>query len=123
MIVIACGGRDYADSRAVISALDALHAKKGIQTLLEGGADGADKLARAWAHSAGIDCITVHANWKKHGKAAGPRRNGRMLDLARVIAVAMDTEVGVVAFPGGAGTADMKNQALLAGVLAWEPIK
>lgn len=123
MIVIVCGGRDYADSTSVIAALDALHAKRGIDTLLEGGADGADKLARVWAVSVGVDLITVHANWKKHGKAAGPLRNSRMLALAMDLAASKSMDAGVVAFPGGPGTANMCSQAGIAGLTVWEPVK
>jgi hypothetical protein len=48
------------------------------------------------------------AQWKKHGRAAGPIRNQRMLDKGKPDLV--------VAFPGGRGTADMIRRAERAGV-------
>jgi hypothetical protein len=55
----------------------------------------------------------VPAEWKKHGKRAGPLRNMRMLEEWK--------PDGVAAFPGGSGTADMIAQARNAGVKVWEP--
>jgi acyl-CoA synthetase (NDP forming) len=48
------------------------------------------------------------ANWKKHGKSAGPIRNQLMLDVGKPDLV--------IAFPGGSGTADMIRRARKAGV-------
>jgi len=52
------------------------------------------------------------ANWRTHGKAAGPIRNQQMLDEGRPHLV--------VAFPGGTGTADMVRRAKAAGVPVME---
>lgn len=49
------------------------------------------------------------ADWKKHGKAAGPIRNGIMLRDGKPDMV--------VAFPGGRGTANMVDQARLADLI------
>lgn len=121
MIVIVCGGRDFADASFVVTALDALHRKTPITVLLNGGAEGADRHALVWAASAGVDRITYHANWKKYGTAAGPRRNADMLKAAISIGAQLGETVGVVAFPGGPGTADMKRQSQNANVKVWEP--
>lgn len=48
----------------------------------EGGANGADTMARAWAirrEKQGVSYSTYHADWDTHGDGAGPIRNGRML--------------------------------------------
>lgn len=105
--VLVCGGRDYADSIHVCDVLGALHAEYPISLLIEGGAQGADALARAWAESLKVDHVTERADWTQGGQA-GPIRNQRMLDLWRPDLV--------VAFPGGRGTADMKTKARRAGV-------
>jgi predicted Rossmann-fold nucleotide-binding protein len=115
MILIVCGGRDYNNLAAVEHALYVVHAKKGITLLVEGGARGADQLARAWAIKNGVPHKTEEADWRTHGRAAGPIRNGLML--------AKYKPDGVVAFPGGSGTADMMAQARAAGVKVWEPCK
>ena len=115
MRILVCGGRDYANISAVRHALGSLHAKRGITLIIEGGAMGADRIAREWAIASGIQHQTFSADWKAHGKAAGPLRNDRM--------IAEGMPVGVVAFPGGRGTADMANKARAAGVKVWQPIK
>lgn len=56
MRVIICGGRDYRDRRAVFSALDRLHGKRGIDFLIHGAAAGADYLGRQWAQDRGVPC-------------------------------------------------------------------
>ncbi|WP_068458962.1 DUF2493 domain-containing protein [Hyphomicrobium sulfonivorans] len=107
MRVLVCGGRDFSDAAAVSRELDAL-ALSGPLTLIEGGAFGADRLARLWALRKGLEVVTFPANWKLHGKAAGPLRNQEMLDAGRPDLV--------VAFVGGRGTADMVRRARAAGV-------
>lgn len=113
MKLLVCGGRDYRDVDAVYAALDRAHAKRPIMLVIHGGATGADTLAGAWARLNEVPCLAVPAEWKKHGKRAGPLRNMRMLEEWK--------PDGVAAFPGGSGTADMIAQARNAGVKVWEP--
>lgn len=104
--ILVCGGRGYADHARVHEVLY-LHAA-GASAILQGGAPGADRLARDWAEANGILSWTIPAEWRKHGKAAGPIRNQRMLDAGEPALV--------IAFPGGRGTADMVRRARAAGV-------
>jgi predicted Rossmann-fold nucleotide-binding protein len=113
MRFLVCGGRDFDDAQAVNRALDALHVKRGITCIVEGGAPGADTHARIWAQANGVDVRTFYADWGTHGRRAGPLRNARMLEEGR--------PDGVVAFPGGRGTADMIRQAMTAGLKVWRP--
>lgn len=110
--VLACGGRDYFDTKAVFRALDAVHAKHTITLLIHGDAPGADRTAEAWAKKRQVPYLGVPAMWDKLKKAAGYERNGRMLLWAPEV---------VIAFPGGKGTANMIEQADRAGVRVWEP--
>lgn len=112
MRVIVCGGRDYDDHVRLFQALNKFHVQKGITLVIEGGATGADENARIWAESAGVTCVTCHANWHKQKKAAGPIRNQDMIDK-----LSPDC---VIAFPGGSGTADMVNRAKAANINVWE---
>jgi len=92
----------------VSNALDAIHAETPITHLIQGGADGVDKFAGGWAaFKPGIVRYVCHAEWDKYGRMAGPIRNCRMLEWKPDL---------VVAFPGGAGTANMVKQAEAAGV-------
>lgn len=111
--LLVCGGRDYADREAVFKALDYIHERRVVTCIIEGGAKGADALAREWAESRKIPHQTFNADWKTHGRAAGPKRNTQMLKEGKPTAV--------VAFPGGPGTMNMIMQAVAAGVPVWEP--
>lgn len=111
MRLLVTGGLDYRNLAAVEHALTAAHAKRPITMLIEGGADGADRLAREWAKKNGIPVETEEADWKRYGPAAGPIRNELMLTRWR--------PDGVVAFPGNKGTRDMIMQAERAGVKVW----
>ena len=106
MRVLVCGGRDYRDRQAVYHVLDELYPKMG--ALMSGGAPGADTLAWEWGWARNFHCERYFADWKQHGRAAGPIRNQRMIDEGKPDLV--------VAFPGGRGTADMIKRAETAGV-------
>lgn len=100
MKVLVCGGRDYKNLHRVYRILGRLAPEE----IVEGGANGADKLSRLWAGHSEVICHTYPARWRAEGKAAGPKRNGRMLVAHPDIRL-------VIAFPGGDGTADMIRQA------------
>ena len=90
--IIVTGGRGYDDFNMVSDILDLFD----IGAIIQGGANGADKLAREYAKLKHLEYTTVIAEWDKHGRAAGPIRNRQMLQ--------MFPEAIVLAFPGGAGT-------------------
>jgi predicted Rossmann-fold nucleotide-binding protein len=100
--ILVCGGRNYRDEERVYDQLDTLQEIGGVSLIIEGGAHGADSLARRWAHDRGIHCVTMLALWDHYGPSAGPKRNAAMLLLQPDL---------VMAFPGGAGTADMVKKA------------
>jgi len=83
-----------------------------ITSVIAGGANGADTMAKHLAHAWNVPFRMFRADWNTHGKAAGPIRNQRMLDEGKPDLV--------VAFPGGRGTADMVRRAKAAGVLVRE---
>lgn len=105
--ILVCGGRSFSDLNKVFEILDLIHSRRNIAVIIEGGAHGADAMARLWAESRGVHLCTVKALWERYGKAAGPKRNAAMLALG---------PTGVVAFAGGRGTADMVKQARAACV-------
>ncbi len=109
--VIVCGGRKFDDRMLMARVLDRVVEQKGEIFVIQGGAQGADKLAGEWAASRGMPCAEVGALWEYSGDAAGPIRNGWMLMLQ---------PDGVVAFPGGNGTANMIMQAREKGVPVME---
>jgi len=107
MKVLVCGGRNYGNITRVSQELDALPRAEGL-IVIEGGATGADRIARFWAHHNGCGILTFKADWERHGLAAGPVRNQQMIEEGKPDLV--------IAFPGGRGTADMVRRARAAGV-------
>jgi hypothetical protein len=106
--VLICGGRDLTDANW-INKLSEYDAQYGPFThIIQGGANGADAMAKRWAELHLIPSTEYRANWRKHGNAAEPIRNQRMLDEAKPDLV--------IALPGGRGTADMMARANAAGV-------
>ncbi len=109
--IVVCGGRDYADVWAVNETLTRIHVERGIAVIIQGGAPGADEIARIWADEHGVIVETFAADWDRYGKAAGPIRSGEMLTKGN--------PDGVVAFPGGRGTANCIKQAEALGLTVW----
>jgi hypothetical protein len=110
MRVLVCGARDYTDASTLWGALDTIRREAHHDTMvvIQGGAHGADQIAREWCRSRHVPYDNYPADWDKHGKSAGPIRNQRMIDQGKPDLV--------VAFPGGRGTADMVRRAQAAGV-------
>ena len=110
--IIVCGGRDFVDWPKLANALETLHYRRPITILVHGGAPGADKMAGQWALQFGLEVEEFPAAWKEQGPSAGPERNQRMVDAGAH---------GVIAFPGGRGTADCCRRAEAAGIKVWRP--
>jgi hypothetical protein len=105
--VLVTGGRDYW-SPDIYHNLACLNDERRFSTVITGGARGVDEMAAHWAERRGITSEVYPADWKAHGRAAGPIRNARMIkegspDL-------------VVAFRGSRGTLDCIRQARQAGI-------
>lgn len=115
MRVLVCGGRDYDDWNTLKEELQFRFAgAHRTLVIIHGSARGADSLASRWVTYANN---TLHwdvkeekypADWKTHGKAAGPIRNQQMLKEGKPDLV--------IAFPGGRGTKDMVAKAKKAGI-------
>lgn len=117
LVIAAGGGRDLAWPHQRIAA--ELLARSGgrlVHLLLHGGARGADAAIARAAHQLGWSALVMPAEWRRHGRAAGPIRNRELLELAVARAEAhtspgVSTSVLVVAFPGGSGTASLVREA------------
>jgi len=119
MKVLVCGGRHYRARGKVFRVLDDLQRRLGglITHVVTGSATGADEHAEAWADERGVQRVLCPANWNKLGRSAGPTRNALMLKLLVKSQddKGLETSDIVLAFPGGAGTADMVQRARVAG--------
>jgi hypothetical protein len=105
MRVLVCGGRDFSDQGFLNSILDLYHAKLSFSFVIEGGARGADSLARTWSIKNKIAYKEFKADWEFFGRAAGSIRNRLMLEEGK--------PDFVIAFPGAKGTENMISQAKL----------
>lgn len=104
MKAIICGGRDFIDHVWAFRRLDKIHARVPITLVIEGGARGADRIARAWATTLSIPVQTFQAEWEKHGNRAGFLRNTKMANERPDVVIHM---------PGGGGTKMMVDIAKL----------
>ena len=117
LVIVAGGGRDLLWLPAQIAAvLLARTSGQLVHGLLHGGARGADRTIGRAAFQLGWPVEVLPADWRRHGRAAGPIRNRELLELAISRAEALScaaapVSVLVVAFPGGAGTASLVREA------------
>jgi hypothetical protein len=109
MRVLICGGRDFNRHSFIYHALDDISDETGpFSHVIVGGASGADYWGESWAYMQRVPFTVFKADWKRHGRAAGPIRNQQMIEDGKPDLV--------VAFPGGKGTADMVSRARRAGI-------
>jgi YspA, cpYpsA-related SLOG family len=134
--VIVSGSRRHRDRDLIWGTLDQVYRRFGPMTLVEGGAEGADTLAHAWAVSragAGwqVSLETVRADWYgpcrpccvlpwPDGHNGVRRSRGHRASYCQMAGIYRNHDMGdlpdvrgYVAFPlpGGTGTADMISYA------------
>ena len=99
------GGRTYNSYETVYAVLEQIAKQFGKDNIciIQGGAKGADLIAKTWAIGNGVCVIQVDANWTFYDKKAGSLRNKWMLDFCQ--------PDYVVAFKGGFGTKNMIDQS------------
>jgi hypothetical protein len=112
--ILIYGGRDFRDGLRLALCLATLRTTLGDFVVINGGARGADTLAKEWGLAQGLPTITMDAPWTALGKRAGFVRNQWMLDHA--------APTYAVEFPGGPGTADMRSRVERAGLTLWRPL-
>lgn len=127
MRVLVTGGRSYFNRTRISAVLNAVHRKHGVSALIQGGADGADRLSAEWAWDLGIPVATFNAKWEdidcpgavirtrrdgtKYDVLAGLHRNERMLAESKPDCC--------IAFPGKTGTAHMVGLMRKSGLPLW----
>lgn len=110
MRVLICGSRTWDDPYPISQVVRALPASSVVIT---GSAPGADTLAYRSARRQMFHVEEYPANWARDGKAAGPIRNQRMLDLGKptIVWAFVDKPLSE-----SRGTADMVRRATQAGI-------
>lgn len=115
LIIMVTGGRDYKDATVVAEAL-APYGRVG-NILVQGGATGADWLARRyWHKEAELPYVTHPAPWNRVGRPAGLMRNTTMVRGQSLAPFAKLVPDVLVAFPGSKGTAHAIREAEEAGI-------
>lgn len=80
--VIVAGTRTFDDWRVLYDKMDKIIQKLTNPIICTGAAKGADRIAEEWALRRKFLLSRFHADWDKHGKAAGPIRNKEMIQYA-----------------------------------------
>lgn len=114
--VLVTGSRYWPDPQAVRQALDDAYADATSRPfiLIHGDcATGADRHAHLWAVQAAATCNVIEeahpADWRTHGKAAGPIRNEAMVDAGADLVLAF-------LLPNSRGTKHAVQLAEAAGI-------
>lgn len=112
IIAAVTGGRDYSDAECVNREMAAHHERLEFGVVINGYADGLDKLVDAWCVSNGVQparCPALWDYWRSQGRVriAGVRRNWAMTLLRPRV---------LLAWPGGEGTDNMIAQCRRVGI-------
>lgn len=75
MTILICGGRNWFFQDPIKREI----VKYSPGILIHGGCQGADLIAASIANDLGWQVKEYKADWDRYGKAAGPKRNVRML--------------------------------------------
>lgn len=110
MKILVCGSRHFEDKEFLNRTLTEIHERTPITELIHGAARGADSLAGAFAKRNGIPVSEFPADWKTHGRRAGPIRNSQMLREGNPELVV------AYLYQDSRGTKNMIEQAEKAGV-------
>lgn len=109
MKTVIAGTRTFGDVALFNAALDDLGWE--VTEVVSGGCEGPDLMGEFWAHQRKVPVRRFEADWRKHGRAAGPIRNGEMADYADVAVIFWDGK--------SRGSADMARKMQAKG----KPVK
>ena len=80
--IIVAGSRDFDDYELLKEKLDKAKTHFGVFEVVSGRARGADLLGERYAKENDLPIAEFPADWDKHGKSAGYKRNAEMADYA-----------------------------------------
>lgn len=106
MNVIIAGGRDITDYDLIERAVQ--QSGFDIEQVVSGGAKGVDTLAVLYAQKHDKHLALFMADWDRHGRKAGPIRNGQMAEYADALIAIWDGK--------SKGTKNMIDQATAKGM-------
>lgn len=103
MKILVCGARDYKNRNKIKDFLEVLP-KDTI--IIHGGCYGADNLAGEVAKELNLKVEVFNAEWSVYGKAAGPKRNQKMIEEKPDLVIAFHDDI-----ENSKGTKDMVTRA------------
>lgn len=106
MKIIIAGGRDYLPNEEEKETVKNILKENQVTGIVSGCATGVDTWAIDLGSELELSIDLFPADWKQHGRSAGPIRNGLMAQYADML----------IAFPGGRGTDNMIKQATEKGL-------
>ncbi len=106
LITIIAGSRDNVTQDDIDQAMTKIDWK--VSKVISGTARGADQFGENWALRQGIPVDRYPADWDKHGKSAGYKRNEKMATMAEALVAVWDGE--------SRGTTHMINIAVERGL-------
>lgn len=108
--ILITGSRDWTDYNAIaMSIVGEIESHLEDVVIVHGAAPGADSLAGDFARAFNYTEERHPAQWEVHGKAAGPIRNQKMVDLGADVCLAFP-------LPQSRGTYDCMRRAEEAGI-------
>lgn len=112
--ILVTGSRRWSDRQAIYD----LVLDSGADVLIHGDHwQGADAMTEEIAHDQRYNTLPMPAQWREHGKSAGPRRNREMLAVLQCLErCGYDIEVHGFPTRDSRGTYDMMDAAAAAGV-------
>lgn len=118
MRILICGDRNWKDREEIRRILKILLEEQPDFILIEGGARGADTIAKEEAKVLGISddrILEFPAEWDKFGKSAGVIRNRQMLDEGKPdLVIGLHNDLSK-----SKGTKDMITIAENVGIPCW----
>jgi hypothetical protein len=113
--VIVTGSRSWPCGELAVRVVGRLQDRYGeALVIVHGGARGVDAAFDAAARRAGVRVEAHPAEWDRLGRAAGPKRNARMVARGARFAVAVHPDLA-----GSMGTRDCVRRCLEAEIPVW----
>lgn len=128
VLLLVTGARSWPETETHVIAEALQRAARGrlVVGLLHGGATGADTIAGNLGLQAGVQVVSIPADWSM-GASGGPARNQQLVDLALQTQRSLGWDIQGVAFPSreSVGTWDAKKKMEAAGIpvdTVWQPM-
>lgn len=113
--ILITGDREWACPGIAEEVVTRLVARYGLGVVIvHGGAKGVDLSFELAAREQGLATEVHEADWKKHGRKAGPIRNQEMVELGAELAIAVHRNLS-----NSKGTRDCVRRCLEAGIPVW----